>query len=54
MHRLLITVALLMAAPLADAQNCTGTGVALQVLGSGGPELQTKRASSSYLVWIDG
>jgi ribonuclease BN (tRNA processing enzyme) len=40
--------------PLAHAQNCNGTGVALQVLGSGGPELQTKRASSSYLVWIDG
>ena len=40
--------------PLAHAQNCNGTGIALQVLGSGGPELQTKRASSSYLVWIDG
>jgi len=40
--------------PFAHAQNCNGTGVALQVLGSGGPELQTKRASSSYLVWIDG
>ncbi|MEM7281995.1 MAG: MBL fold metallo-hydrolase, partial [Pseudomonadota bacterium] len=25
----------------------------LQVLGSGGPELQDKRASSSYLIWID-
>jgi ribonuclease BN (tRNA processing enzyme) len=29
-------------------------GVAVQVLGSGGPELQDKRASSSYLVWVDG
>jgi len=38
----------------AQAQNCSGAGVALQVLGSGGPELQTKRASSSYLVWING
>jgi ribonuclease BN (tRNA processing enzyme) len=28
--------------------------VAVQVLGSGGPELQDKRASSSYLVWQDG
>jgi ribonuclease BN (tRNA processing enzyme) len=26
----------------------------VQVLGSGGPELQDKRASSSYLVWQDG
>ena len=28
--------------------------MAVQVLGSGGPELQDKRASSSYLVWQDG
>ena len=33
---------------------CTGKGVEVQVLGSGGPELQGKRASSSYLVWRDG
>jgi ribonuclease BN (tRNA processing enzyme) len=38
----------------ADAQPCGGEGVAVQVLGSGGPELQDKRASSSYLVWQDG
>jgi ribonuclease BN (tRNA processing enzyme) len=30
---------------------CGDKGVALQVLGSGGPELQDRRASSSYLVW---
>ena len=40
--------------PSADAQTCGGSGVAVQVLGSGGPELQDKRASSSYLVWQDG
>ena len=28
--------------------------VALQVLGSGGPEMGDKRASSAYVVWIDG
>lgn len=28
--------------------------VTLQVLGSGGPESTDKRASSAYLVWIDG
>jgi ribonuclease BN (tRNA processing enzyme) len=33
---------------LLNAQNIT-----LQILGSGGPEL-SKRASSSYVVWIDG
>jgi hypothetical protein len=31
--------------PSADAQTCGGEGVAVQVLGSGGPELQDKRAS---------
>jgi ribonuclease BN (tRNA processing enzyme) len=40
--------------PTADAQSCGSQGVALQVLGSGGPELQDKRASSSYLVWENG
>jgi len=53
-HCLLITAVLLTAASFAHAQPCNDTGVAVQVLGSGGPELQTKRASSSYLVWIDG
>src|SRR5262249_56342277 len=38
----------------AAAQSCGSQGVALQVLGSGGPELQDKRASSSYLIWKDG
>src|ERR1700760_2417311 len=37
-----------------EAQTFAGAGVAVQVLGSGGPELQDKRASSSYLVWQDG
>ena len=38
----------------AAAQSCGARGIAAQVLGSGGPELQDKRASSSYLVWEDG
>lgn len=42
------------APPWAAAQGCGAPGVAVQVLGSGGPELQDKRASSSYLVWEDG
>jgi len=41
------------ASPVA-AQSCGATGVAVQVLGSGGPELQDKRASTSYLVWQNG
>jgi len=40
--------------PAVRAQSCGSEGVAVQVLGSGGPELQDKRASSSYLVWEDG
>ncbi len=40
------------AAPHARA--CTGHGVELRVLGSGGPEMEDRRASTSYLVWQDG
>jgi ribonuclease BN (tRNA processing enzyme) len=36
------------------AQSCGATGLAVQVLGSGGPESQDKRASTSYLVWENG
>lgn len=38
----------------AIAQSCGSSGLAMQVLGSGGPELQDKRASTSYLIWRDG
>jgi ribonuclease BN (tRNA processing enzyme) len=36
------------------AQTCGVTGLAVQVLGSGGPEMQDKRASTSYLIWDHG
>ena len=42
------------AVPRLAAQSCGTQGVAVQVLGSGGPELQDKRASSSYLIWENG
>jgi ribonuclease BN (tRNA processing enzyme) len=51
---LLTVLYLSMAAQAAHAANCTGHGIELQVLGSGGPEMQDKRASSSYLIWQDG
>jgi len=35
-------------------QGCSRTGIWLQVLGSGGPEINDKRASSGYLVWQEG
>lgn len=39
---------------LAAATDCHEQGVWLQVLGSGGPEINDGRASSGYLVWQDG
>src|SRR6201987_851260 len=53
---LLIFVSLLggFAASPGIAQSCGSTGLAVQVLGSGGPETQDKRASTSYLIWQDG
>jgi ribonuclease BN (tRNA processing enzyme) len=38
----------------ADQSECGAEGVAVQVLGSGGPELADNRAASSYLLWQDG
>ena len=38
----------------ATAQSCGSAGLAVQVLGSGGPEMQDKRASTSYLIWENG
>ncbi len=51
---LFLLLASLYPSHLVQAQSCTGQGLELQVLGSGGPETQTKRASSSYLIWLDG
>jgi hypothetical protein len=52
-----LVIALLSAgvvAPLgAAAATCTRHGVELQVLGSGGRELEDKHASTSYLIWQD-
>ena len=38
----------------ADCDRCGKSGVCLQVLGSGGPELYDGRASTGYLVWHNG
>lgn len=53
LRTLLFTVLFFHALPLLAAQ-CGTQGVAVQVLGSGGPELGDGRASSSYLLWVDG
>jgi hypothetical protein len=41
-------------APGAEGDHCGVDGIALQVLGPGGPELQDKRASTGYLLWWNG
>jgi ribonuclease BN (tRNA processing enzyme) len=51
---LLVVLAISALSPSVTAQTCGAQGVAVQVLGSGGPELQDKRASSSYLIWENG
>lgn len=52
---LMCAVTLCQAAPAgSQAKACTGHGIELQVLGSGGPEMEDRRASSSYLVRQDG
>ncbi len=55
--RLLSSVLILLAAAgaaLADEQCPAEAGVTLQVLGSGGPIADDGRASTGYLVWVDG
>ena len=52
----LSALALAVAAPGARAQDapfCGKTGVWIQILGAGGPELDDGQAGPSYLVWID-
>src|ERR1700675_1741838 len=46
----LLVAALALMPRTASAASCTRKGVELQVLGSGGPELEDKRASTSYLI----
>src|ERR1700730_11398359 len=50
----IILLLLYVFSPSAAAQSCGSQSLAVQVLGSGGPELQDKRASSSYLLWENG
>ncbi len=36
----------------ASAQNCEPASVAVQILGSGGPQINRFRSSTSYLLWV--
>jgi len=49
-----IFIILINYSPLQAKTGCGQKGVWLQVLGSGGPELDDGRASSGYLIWQDG
>ena len=53
-QRLILLLVALWSGAIPAASRCTGSGVEFQVLGSGGPELQDQRASTSYLIWRDG
>lgn len=50
----IILFTLLIAFNTVTLAKCQHNRVKVQVLGSGGPELTDGRASSSYLVWLDG
>ena len=54
--RLMLSVGCLglISCTMPDAPCSPGEGVTLQVLGSGGPIADDARASSGYVVWIDG
>ena len=54
--RLMLSVGclVLISCTMPDAPCSPGEGVTLQVLGSGGPIADDARASSGYIVWIDG
>jgi ribonuclease BN (tRNA processing enzyme) len=52
---LILSGVVVMAVPLfAAAQSCATGPTTVQILGSGGPELNPERASASYLLWVGG
>ncbi len=51
LHAVLVVMLSFSSAVLAE---CQREHVKVQVLGSGGPEMSDARASSSYLIWLDG
>ncbi len=53
MLKWLLTILCLFVTPVSQAQ-CQSQRLKLQVLGSGGPELTDGRASTAYLIWLDG
>ena len=54
MLRSCLLLLLVYVSPLSAMTRCDTHGVWLQVLGSGGPEINDGRASTAYLIWRDG
>ena len=52
--QVLVTILWVLSAAPAAAAGCGDSGVVVQVLGSGGPVADDRRASAGYLVWVDG
>lgn len=50
----MLTAALVLTAASGADAACGKNGIAVQVLGSGGPIADSSRASSGYLVWVNG
>ncbi|WP_405230200.1 MBL fold metallo-hydrolase [Lentisalinibacter sediminis] len=50
----LLLACLTLVAGNAAAASCPGEGIAVQVLGSGGPIADDARASTGYIVWMNG
>ena len=46
-------IAVLSVSSSSSAQSCGPQGLAVQILGSGGPMINSERASTSYLLWVD-
>jgi ribonuclease BN (tRNA processing enzyme) len=53
-HGLITFLLVLASLPAQASAGCGDSGIWLQVLGSGGPEMDDERASSAYLIWRDG
>jgi len=51
---IMLSLCLFSQTPLLANAGCGEKGVWLQVLGSGGPEVDDQRASSGYVIWHDG
>lgn len=54
MRRYIIVLLMIFAGTVQAASQCGAEGIWVQILGSGGPEIDDGRASSAYLIWKHG